>query len=231
MALGARSWTCGDHSDRFEKYFAWDLPRSVAPAHHPASPIYLKVLKDFIILCSILPSLRWFSRQQWGNPFAEQKSWFSFLCKDISVSYLDRQDLNKSGGVADILGLAILAGFEEAHLLCAKNIKIIYIHTYIEVKLPKVQKYFLFYLLNRRQPIPTEEASSQLPLQPALASQPARRKAERRARERERQEPTFIAGELRVILSWRNVSLRTVASDKATLLCNLRILPFYSTTN
>ena len=86
-------------------------------------------------------------------------------------------------------------------------------------------------LLNRRQPIPTEEASSQLPLQPALASQPARRKAERRARERERQEPTFIAGELRVILSWRNVSLRTVASDKATLLCNLRILPFYSTIN
>ena len=86
-------------------------------------------------------------------------------------------------------------------------------------------------LLNRRQPIPTEEASSQLPLQPALASQPARRKTERRARERERQEPTFIAGELRVILSWRNVSLRTVASDKATLLCNLRILPFYSTIN
>ena len=85
-------------------------------------------------------------------------------------------------------------------------------------------------LLNRRQPIPTEEASSQLPLQPALASQPARSKTERRARERERQEPTFIAGELRVILSWRNVSLRTVASDKATLLCNLRILPFYSTT-
>ena len=51
---------------------------------------------------------------------------FSFILVFISVSYLDRQDLNKSGGVADILGLAILAGFEEAQLLCAKNIKMIY---------------------------------------------------------------------------------------------------------
>ena len=60
-------------------------------------------------------------------------------------------------------------------------------------------KVVLFYLLNRRQPIPTEEASSQLPWQPPpAASQGARRRGERRARERERQEllAAFIAGVL-----------------------------------
>ena len=57
-------------------------------------------------------------------------------------------------------------------------------------------KVVLFYLLNRRQPIPTAEASSQLPLQPPAATEVARRETERRARERERQGEAFIAGEL-----------------------------------
>ena len=86
-------------------------------------------------------------------------------------------------------------------------------------------KVVIVHLLNRRQPIPTEEASSQLPPQPRAATEVARRETERRARKRERQGEAFMTGELtdtelssQEYLTLYSQSVR--ASDKVTSLCN-----------